>query len=79
MIVTIDGISGGVLSSIKSRFEDEIDSVEEYKDADDTTTYTVKFKRDRIFVETRTDGVFIHNKNESKYLSRFDYSQIILY
>lgn len=79
MIVTIDGISGGVLSSIKSRFEDDIDSVEEYKDADDTTTYTVKFKRGRIFVETRTDEVFIHNKNESKYLSRFDYSQIILY
>lgn len=79
MIVTIDGISGGVLASIKSRFEEDIDSVEEYKGEDDTTTYTVRFKRGRIFVESRTDEVCIHNKTVLKYLSRMDYSHIILY
>ena len=79
MIVTIDGISGGVLASIKSLFKDDIESVVERIENDDANTYTVEFKRDRIFVVSNTDGVLIHNKKESKHLSRFDYSQIILY
>lgn len=79
MIVTIDGISGVVLASIKSQFEDDIYSVEEFKDKDGIVTYSVRFLSGRIFVESRRDAVSIHNKTEFEYLSRFDYSQITLY
>ena len=80
MIVTLDGISWQTLTRIKEVLGDDlILQLDEYDDGEGHNLYHVEFISAAVMVKTFENSVLLHTKKDCVRLSRFDYSQIILY